>query len=195
LLGLKQLSTNPNLYIKDGVHLLLYVDDILIVNTSDDSPSSSANQVITVLKIKYKMSNLGEARYFLGLKINRDENGISLSQETYINTIIKWFGMENSHNVSNLLDPNIRLENEECKDNPADQTLYLSLIGSLMYTVLGSHLDISCAISSLSRYNSAPLATHLTVAKQVLGYLKSTLAFRLHFPTYSKGLKGFTDSA
>jgi hypothetical protein len=42
-LGLKQSSADPNLYVKDGVLLLLYVDDILIVNTSDKSPSSSAN--------------------------------------------------------------------------------------------------------------------------------------------------------
>jgi hypothetical protein len=88
-LGLKQSSADPNLYVKDGVLLLLYVDNILIVNTSDDSPLSSANQVITALKTKYKMSDLGEARYFLGLEINRDENGISLSQESYIDTMIK----------------------------------------------------------------------------------------------------------
>jgi hypothetical protein len=94
-LGLKQSSADPNLYVKDGVLLLLYVDDILIVNTSDDSPSSSANQVIMALKTKYKISDLGKARYFLGLEINRDENGISLSQESYIDTMIKRFGMDN----------------------------------------------------------------------------------------------------
>jgi hypothetical protein len=193
-LGFKQLSTDPNLYIKDGVLLLLYVDDILIVSTSDDSRLSSANQVITALKTKYKMSDLGKARYFLRLEINRVENGISLSPETYIDTMIKRFGMEDSRNISNPLDPNVRLENEECENNPADQTLYPSLVGSLMYAVLGLHPDISFAISSLSRYNSTPLATHLTGAKQVLRYLKSTWAFRLHFPTCSKGLEGFTDS-
>jgi hypothetical protein len=37
-LGLKQSSADPNLYVKDTVLLLLYVDNILIVNTSDDSP-------------------------------------------------------------------------------------------------------------------------------------------------------------
>jgi hypothetical protein len=63
-----------------------------------------------------------------------------------------------------------------------------------MYAALGSHPDISFTISSLSRYNSAPLATHLTAAKWVLRYLKSTSAFRLHFPTCSEGLEGFTDS-
>jgi hypothetical protein len=76
--------------------------------------------------------------------------------------------MEDSRNVSNPLNPNVRLENEECEDNPADRNLYLSLIGSLMYAALGSCPDISFAVSSLSRYNSVPLAIHLTAAKRVL---------------------------
>jgi hypothetical protein len=147
-----------------------------------------------VLKTKYKISNLGKARCFLGLKINRDENGISLSQESYIDTMIKWFGMENGYHISNPLDPDIWLENEEYEDHPADCTLYLSLIGSLMYAALGSCLDISFTISSLSRYNLAPLATHLTTVKWVLRYLKSTSAFRLHFPACSEGLEWFIDS-
>jgi hypothetical protein len=121
--------------------------------------------VITVLKTKYKISNLGEAIQFLGLEITQDENGISLSQETYIDTMIKWFGIEDSCNVSNLLDPNVQLINEEYEDSPAHWTLYLSLIGSLIYAALGSHPDISFTISSLSRYNLAPLATYLIAVK------------------------------
>jgi hypothetical protein len=76
--------------------------------------------------------------------------------------------MEDSCNVSNPLDPNVRLENKEYENNLANRNLYLSLIGSLMYAALGSHPDISFAVSSLSRYNSAPLAIHLIATKRVL---------------------------
>jgi hypothetical protein len=100
-----------------------------------------------------------------GLEINRNEDGISLSQGFYIDTLLKWFCMEDSRNVLNPLDPNVQLENEECEDNPADRNLYLSLVGSLMYAALGSRPDISFAVSSLSRYNSTPLTIHLTAAK------------------------------
>jgi hypothetical protein len=69
-LGLQQSSADPDLYVKNRVLLLLYSHDILIVNTSDNSPSSSANEVIMALKMKYKISDLGKARCFLGLEIN-----------------------------------------------------------------------------------------------------------------------------
>jgi hypothetical protein len=91
-LDLKQSSADPNLYVKDRVLLLLlYVDDILIVSMSDNSSLSPADEVITALKNKYKMSDLGEARRFLGLEINRNEDGISLSQGSYIDTLLKRF--------------------------------------------------------------------------------------------------------
>jgi hypothetical protein len=92
-LDLKQSSANPNLYVKDRVLLLLYVDDILIVSMSDNSSRSPADEVITALKNKYKISDLGEARHFLGLDINRNEDGISLSQGSYIDTLLKWFAL------------------------------------------------------------------------------------------------------
>jgi hypothetical protein len=53
------------------------------------SRTNTANEVITALKNKYKMSDLGEARHFLGLEINRNEDGISLSQGSYIDTLLK----------------------------------------------------------------------------------------------------------
>jgi hypothetical protein len=74
---------------------------------SSMSCTNTADEVITALKNKYKMSNLGEVRHFLGLEINRNKDGISLSQGSYIDTLLKWFSMEDSCNVSNPLNPNV----------------------------------------------------------------------------------------
>ena len=42
------------------------------------------------------MKNLGEAAYILGIKIYRDrlKRLIGLSQDTYIDKVLKWFNME-----------------------------------------------------------------------------------------------------
>ena len=77
---------------------------------------------------------------------------------------------------------------------------YQAIVGSLMCIALATRPDISYAVSALSRYNSRPLASHLTAAKRVLHYLKTTAHHRLHFqvgePSGSGDgkLMGYTDS-
>jgi hypothetical protein len=43
------------------------------------------------------MSNLGLPTKFLDIEIDRDEDGTSLSQETYIKTILKRFEMQETN--------------------------------------------------------------------------------------------------
>ena len=50
-----------------------------------------------------------------------------------------------------------------------------------MYVALATRPDTSCPVSALSRYNSCPFTSHLTAAKRVLRYLKTTAHHRLHF--------------
>ena len=61
-----------------------------------------------------------------------------------------------------------------------DPAEYQAIVGSLMYVALAMRPDISFAVSALSRYNSCPRTTHLTAAKRVLRYLKTTSNYRLH---------------
>jgi hypothetical protein len=75
-INFKQSNADQNLYIKQGVLLLLYVDDLLIVDTS--SHGNEATKVKEKLSQKYKMTNLGEARRFLGLEICKTRNGYTL---------------------------------------------------------------------------------------------------------------------
>jgi len=67
-----------------------------------------------------------------------------------------------------------------------------------MYAALATRPDISFAVAALCRYNSCPFTSHLTAAKRVLQYLKSTADFRLHCSSSSTGsndqLTGYTDS-
>ena len=65
-----------------------------------------------------------------------------------------------------------------------------------MYIALATRPDISYAVSALSRYNSRPFTSHLTAAKRVLRYLKTTAHRRLHFGDSSGSgkLTSHTDS-
>jgi hypothetical protein len=82
-----------------------------------------------------------------------------------------------------------------------DPTQYQAIVGSLMYAALGTRPDITYAVAALSRYNSRPLTVHLTAAKRVLRYLKTTRTAKLYYSTDANGvtdgvtkLHGYTDA-
>jgi hypothetical protein len=80
-------------YIGRNVLVLLYVDDILIVHRDE----AAAKQLKDKLKSKYRMTNLGRARRFLGMEIGYETDGtITLCQTTYIDTVLKtpWDAMK-----------------------------------------------------------------------------------------------------
>jgi hypothetical protein len=80
------------------------------------------------------MTDLGTTRQFLRLEIRHNSDGpISLSQQKYIKTMINRFHTENPYGCVSPMDTNIKLENEQCKDNPTDKHLYQSIAGSLIY--------------------------------------------------------------
>jgi len=100
------------------------------------------------------------------------------------------------------MDPNIKLDLAEDRGEKEleDITDYQAVVGSLMYAALATRPDISYAVAALSRYNSRPFTSHMTAAKRVLQYLKSTADFRLHFNGIGIGidignsLVGYSDS-
>ena len=51
---------------------------------------------------------------------------------------------------------------------------YASAIGSIMYTMLSTRLDVCLAISLAERYQSNPGKEHWTSVKNILKYLKRT---------------------
>jgi len=98
------------------------------------------------------------------------------------------------------MDPNLKLHLAEDRGEKEleDITDYQAVMGSLMYAALTTRPDISYVVAALSHYNSRPFTSHMTAAKRVLQYLKSTADFRLHFNSNGIGidnsLVGYSDS-
>ena len=91
---------------------MLYVDDILLIG--NDIPILES--VKTSLKNSFSMKDLGEAAYILGIKIYRDRSKrlIGLSQDTYIDKVLKWFNMEEAKKGFLPMSHGIHLSKTQC---------------------------------------------------------------------------------
>jgi hypothetical protein len=75
-----------------------------------------------------------------------------------------------------------------------DQTLYRSMIGSLLY-LTASRPDIMFSVCMCARFQASPKEAHLVAVKRILRYLMHTPSIRLWYP---KGARfqpvGYSDS-
>ena len=74
--------------------MVLYVDDILLV-TND---IGLLHETKKFLNKNFEMKDLGDASFVLGIQIHRDRTRgvLGLSQKSYIDKVLKRFGMQDS---------------------------------------------------------------------------------------------------
>ncbi|GKA57352.1 retrovirus-related pol polyprotein from transposon TNT 1-94 [Tanacetum coccineum] len=81
---------------------------------------------------KFQMSSMGELTFFLGLQVTQKDDGIFISQDNYVNEILKKFGFSTVKTASTPMETSKPLlKDAEAED--VDVHLYRSMIGSLMY--------------------------------------------------------------
>ncbi|GKD34170.1 putative ribonuclease H-like domain-containing protein [Tanacetum coccineum] len=79
-----------------------------------------------------QMSSMGELTFFLGLQVTQKDDGIFISQDKYVDEILKKFGFSTVKTTSTPMETSKPLlKDAEAKD--VDVHLYRSMIGLLMY--------------------------------------------------------------
>jgi len=63
-----------------------------------------------------------------------------------------------------------------------------------MYLASATRLDISFALSKLSRFMSNPGGDHWHALKRFLRYLKGTMSYGIHYSRHLVVLEGYSDS-
>jgi hypothetical protein len=181
------------------VIIIVYVDDMLQI--ANHLPSLHLFQV--QLNRRFDMTYIGPAEYILGIQIIRDriKRTIHLCQAAYIHKIANCYSLTDTNSVSTPLSTSARLT---CDMSPRTteereamrRVLYLSTIGSMMYTMLGTRLDIAYSVGVLVQYRLDPSMVHWAVLKRVIRYLKGTedLALMYRGEGSSKELVGWCDS-
>ncbi|CAI7823404.1 unnamed protein product, partial [Closterium sp. NIES-54] len=168
--GFERSECDPALYhlVRDEgrLSLYLYVDDILLMSSS----MVLLDEVKGILSSRLHMKDLREAKYYLGVQIERDESGILIHQEMNILNILESFGLSEANPVRTPLptgfDVHAHAEEPLLRDELV--RLYQSIMGSLMYASTTTQSQIAYAVSQLSKVVSCPKAFHLQAAKRVL---------------------------
>ena len=180
------------------IFLVLYVDDILLASNNIDFLHETKN----LLSKKFEMKDLGNASFVLGIQIhrNRDRCILGLSQKTYIEKVLKRFGMQNCKPGDTPISKGDKFSLNQCPKNDIEEKEmqkipYASVVGSLMYAQVCTRPDIAYIVGMLGRYLSNPGLDHWIAAKRVMRYLQKTKHYML---TYRKSdqleITGYSDS-
>jgi ATP-binding cassette subfamily B (MDR/TAP) protein 1 len=96
----------------DYIILLLYVDDILIVGKN----VSRITRLKKELSKSFAMKDLGPTKCILGMRIDRDRksNKLYLSQDKYIEKVLRKFKMDEASEVSCPSATHFKLSKKQC---------------------------------------------------------------------------------
>jgi hypothetical protein len=123
---------------KSFTALLIYVDDILITGNDLKAICTLKNFLHNCFRIK----DLGDLKYFLGIKISQSKKGIFISQRKYALEILKDSGVLGAKPVNFPMEQNTKLS--DAGDLLKDPSQYRRLMGRLIYLLL--HDRISCIL-------------------------------------------------
>jgi hypothetical protein len=153
------------------IYLLVYVDDIIVAS----SPQSAVDAMLKDLRAEFPLKDLGELNYFLGIEVNKIQNGILLSQEKYTRDILGKVGMSQCKPASTPLPVSEKLSRVD--GTPLDAngaTKYRSVVGALQYVTL-TRPNIVFAVNKVCQFLHNPTDVHWTTVKRILRYLGGTL--------------------
>ncbi|KAL7732175.1 hypothetical protein ACLKA6_010297 [Drosophila palustris] len=145
-IGLVATEQDPCLFVKRQKGKLLivtiYVDDLLLASNHPEW----LQQTKTHLSQAFKMKDFGAVKTCLGIefKQNKEKHQVFLSQEKYINAILKRFGMTDCKPAMTPIESKSVLRRpDEPNEDEMRKYPYQNLIGSLMFLSVTTRPDIA----------------------------------------------------
>ena len=141
------------------------MDDIILIG------NNSAE--ITALKVfldgKFKIKDLGELNYFLGMEVLKVPTGLILAQRKFAMDLLQEFQYDSLSVTTCPLGPLSKSShNNSSHDTPLDDvSLYRKLVGKLNY-LTNIRPDITFAVQYLSQFLQAPTKSHMTAVLHTL---------------------------
>jgi hypothetical protein len=168
--GYKQSKADYSLFVRSHkgniTAILVYVDDIIL----------AGNNLEQIQKLKkhlgdhFKLKDLGNLKYFLGIEVARSKKGIFLSQRKYALEVLEDTGFLGAKPSTFPMEQNLALSKHD-GDLIVDPSPYRRLVGKLIYLTI-TRPDLAYAVQVLSQFMDKPRTSHLDAAHRVLRYIK-----------------------
>ena len=192
--GLQQSKIDPCLFVdeENATLIAIWVDDIIITASSDSLICS----IKDLLKNRFKMTDLGLIKWFLGIEFEQSDKGISMCQSRYLKGVLERFDMQDCKPRTTPSELKLEDYDRPADNSTADITKYREMVGSLIYAMTCSRPDLAYIVTKLSQSLANPSQGDWITVKHVLRYIKGSYDKKLTYTKSQHGLKivGFSDS-
>ena len=172
---------------------MVYVDNIIIASKSNEA----CEEIFTTMRQSFEHSTTDDAHFFLGIKIERkrDERKLWISQQTYVEKILRRFNLAKSH-TKIPMEKGISMTKASDKEIIDAQDLpYRELVGSFMHLACTSRPDITYATAHTARYVANYGRRNWNAAKKIAKYVSSTRYYRMCYGADDNGIAGYIDAS
>lgn len=183
-----------------SMQIFLFVDDMQVAFDKVDTNEWNENQAL--LKERFNVTDLGESRFMLGMRVTRDRQAktISLTQDLYITKALERFGLDKckiaptpgvqtsstnakSKSARNRFSPRDRegSERDQTDEQPIDVLEYQEKVGTLLYATITTRNDIAYIVNKLAQRMLSPTVKDGKACDRVFRYLAGTKEMGLLF--------------
>ena len=196
-MNFQQSKADPCLFTRkerDGSisYILVYVDDLLVAGSSVKVTKEISEKLNSYFEIK----DLGDVAYYLGIKIDRDDEGsFLLSQELKISQMLEEYGLSQFKPVKTPMETGFLAADPDKSPKLENNHQYRQAIGSLMYLATVTRPDIAVAVNILARRVEQPTQSDWNSIKRIIRFLGSTINQKLKLSsTGDEMLRCFVDA-
>ena len=164
--GFKQSKLDTCIYFRgtglNRIILGIHVDDQAIIGPSIDVIRKFKAELAT----EFKMKDLGAPTHILGVEAQRDRQKrvLTLHQSSYIRQVLDRYGMADCNSTKLPFSPHLIFSPDDEPDSPPDPASikdYRAKIGSLIYAMTHTRLDICYPLGILAKHMSNPGPAHI----------------------------------